>query len=169
MRDALRQSSVGGFTLIETLVVILIAGILAAIAAPSWQGIAASRRADIAQTEILQTLRQAQADAVRTRQSQTVTFNTTATPPTVQVNNRSAIQLGEATVQSQLPSRTLGLQVSGSSDNVVEFDSRGMVEQGVNMIITVTSPANNGKRRCVIVETILGALRTAQNDECRPT
>lgn len=173
MRDAVRPASPqpAGFTIVEILVVIMIVGILAAIAAPSWQGLAASRRASMAQNEILQTLRQAQADALRARASQTVTFNTTATPPTVQVNDREPIQLGEESTQSRLPSTILGLAVSNSSgtpDNVVEFDSRGMVAEGAGMIITATSPANRGNRRCVIVETLLGTLRTEQNDGCNP-
>lgn len=174
MKQAFRQASrpTAGFTMFELLIVIVMVGILAAIAAPTWERLAASRRASTAQNEILQLLRQAQADAIRTRQPQTVTFNTTTAPPTVQVNSQAATRLGEETTQTQLSPTILGLQVSGSSDapnNVVEFDSRGAVTRGVNMVITATSPANRGNRRCVIVETILGTLRTEQNDKCRST
>lgn len=173
MRNAVRQAfpQAAGFTMVEILVVIMIVGILAAIAAPSWQGLAASRRASMAQNEILQTLRQAQADALRTRQPKRVTFDTEATPPTIRVNNSDPIRLGEESTQSRLPSTILGLEVSSSSttdDNVVEFDARGMVSEGAGMIITATSPANRGNRRCVIVETLLGTLRTDQNDGCNP-
>lgn len=169
MKYEFRQTAPAGFTIVELLVAVLMSGILAAIAAPSWQGFAASRRADTAQNEILQTLRQAQADAIRTRRSQTVTFNPTVTPPTIQVGSRSPVRLGEETTQAQLRPGILSLAVSNSSttpNNVVEFDSRGTVTKGVNMIITATSAGNSNRKRCVIVETLLGTLRTAQNSDC---
>lgn len=174
MRYELKQasSSTAGFTIAELLVVVMIAGILAAIAAPSYLGFIASRRATMAQSEILQVLRQAQTDAIRTRQPQTVTFNAAITPPTVQINSRTATRLGTESLQRQLSASALGLQVNGSSDtpnNVVEFDSRGAVTRGVNMIITATAPAGSTRRRCVIVQTVLGTLRTAQNQECATT
>lgn len=171
MKYQLRQTTTAGFTLLETLVVILMVGILAAIAAPTWGGIAASRRADMAQNEILQTLRQAQADAIRTRSPQTVAFNT-ATPPSVQVNSNPAVPLGVGSTQGQQTATTLAMTVSSSSslpNNVVEFDPRGTVTRGANMIITATSPVTNGRRRCVIVATLLGALQTAKDDQCNPT
>lgn len=158
------RSPIAGFTLIETLTVLVIAGILAAIAAPSWQGIAAARRAEMAQNEILQTLRQAQQQASRSRRSQTVTF-TTASPPTIQINSQPPVQLGQASTQNQ-QQPPLGLRISGSSETAVEFDSRGAVSRGVGMVITATSPPQSGKRRCVIVETLLGALRTGKDNEC---
>ncbi|MCY7282134.1 MAG: prepilin-type N-terminal cleavage/methylation domain-containing protein, partial [Cyanobacteria bacterium CAN_BIN43] len=68
-RLPLKRSNDGGFTLIEMLVVVLMVGILAAIAAPSWLAFLNARRVNTVNDEILQALRQAQAQSVRTKRS----------------------------------------------------------------------------------------------------
>lgn len=73
--------SQSGFTLIEMLVVIIFAGVLAAIAAPSWNVLVARQRSSAVRNDITQLLRQAQADARRTRSARAIVFDTRATAP----------------------------------------------------------------------------------------
>lgn len=173
MKRRIRQHSTVGFTLIEVIVTVVIAGVLAAIAAPSWMGIANGRRAAAGRDEIMQVLQVARTEAIRTRQPQSVSINPTATPPTIKVNASAARPIGEQSTQdSSLPSK-LGLSVTGGTlaggAVTIAFDERGSITtplgtQGIKF--TVSSPANNGRKRCVIVQTILGSMRTANDDAC---
>jgi prepilin-type N-terminal cleavage/methylation domain-containing protein len=173
-----------GFTLFEMLIVIVIAGILALIAAPGWLTFANNRRADAGRDQVLQILRQAQTRALQTRRAQVVDFVTPANALPV---------IKTAGVEQPLDGQTTSAQRSNSSysldiinnrnagcstgvDKCVVFDDRGNIKTADNgeppaeesgiMKIVVSSPANNGSKRCVIVRTLLGAMQNGSGDEC---
>ena len=173
MKRRIRQHSTIGFTLIEVMVTLLIAGVLAAIAAPSWLSLANGRRAAAGRDEIMQVLQVARTEAIRTRQPQSVNINSTATPPTIAVNSSPARRIGEQSIQNPTLLSKLGLSVTGVTPSggivTITFDDRGSITtplgaQGIKLI--VSSPANNGAKRCVIVQTILGSMRTANDSAC---
>lgn len=162
------KQSFSGFTLTEALIVVAIAGILAAIAAPGWLSFANQRRANRATDQILQTIRQAQSDAKRVKRDKTITFDPDADVPTVAVDGIVA-ELGEGDFNPGVA----GLQVSDSAGNAVNqlvLDPSGGLDviqpPNLPLRISVSVPPGGNITRCVIVETLLVATRTARGDEC---
>src|SRR5919199_6433626 len=72
----------GGFTLLEVLIIVILVGIFAAIAAPSWLAFINRQRVRTVNDRVLQTLRLAQSEAKRGKREVKLTFNTnTSNPP----------------------------------------------------------------------------------------
>jgi prepilin-type N-terminal cleavage/methylation domain-containing protein len=94
-KTASRKSD-GGFTLLEVIVIMLILGILSAIAAPSWLAFINRQRVRTVNDRVLQSLRTAQSEAKRSKRDVKVTFNyaPNATPvidpPTVEIDTTPA-------------------------------------------------------------------------------
>jgi prepilin-type N-terminal cleavage/methylation domain-containing protein len=171
-RLPLKRSNERGFTLIELLVVIVMVGILASIAAPGWLSFVNSRRVTAANDEVLQALRQAQAQSVRTKRNQTVVFDTAANPPTITVLGGTTV-VGNGALKPGMVGMTV---INGSSANTscstascIEFNGNGNVVNtvGSNGIkIVLTAPPTTGSKRCVVVQTLLGAMRTDKGTGC---
>ncbi|NJP09588.1 MAG: prepilin-type N-terminal cleavage/methylation domain-containing protein [Leptolyngbyaceae cyanobacterium RU_5_1] len=73
-----RKRSIAGFTLLEVLVVIIIVGILFAIAAPGWNALMNRQRVNTVRDQVVQIIRQAQNDARRTHIPRVVVFDSPA-------------------------------------------------------------------------------------------
>ncbi len=170
-RLPLKRSNNDGFTLIELLVVIVMVGILAAIAAPSWLTFLNSRRVNAANDEILQALRQAQVQSIRTKRSQTVVFNTAANPPTITVLGTTTV-LGNGALKPDMAGMAI---INGTTSpnclttSCIEFNANGNIVNDISIQgikIAVTAPPTTGSKRCVVVETLLGGMRTAKDTAC---
>lgn len=155
----LQRRSTAGFTLLEVLVVVIMIAVLFAIASPGWLGLLNRQRSANARDQILQGIRLAQNEAIRTRREQTLTLNAAANPPTITVRGQTT-QLGNGNLRPGM----LSLQ---SAVTTITFDADGNIKDGITppVVITVRAPANTGKRRCVIIQTILGATRSAEDGE----
>jgi type II secretion system protein H len=158
-----RRSS--GFTLIEMLVAIAIMGILMAIAAPAWNSFLANRNLTSTQDQLLQTIRQAQVQAIQTHQTWQASFqepngviqfavHSLDNTPTWQNSIRSIhIDTGETTLSAS------------SSGYQVEFNRTGQVNGQLGRLTLVAD--NSRSKRCVFVSTLLGLLRKGQ-EQTRP-
>lgn len=182
-----------GFTLLEVLVIALIVGILSSIAAPSWVAFINRQRVRTVNDRVLQTLRSAQSEAKRTKRDITVTFNyipndPVADPPTVTINltdpatnppeqtaltttppiqtvtfdGGGEIKPGTITLSTNKPLPSITFNYQGNITSPLIESSTP--PQSTDRFIVTVAPFSGGAKQCVIVETILGAMRTDEGE-----
>jgi len=163
----------GGFTLLEVLIVVLIVGIFASIAAPSWLAFINRQRVRTVNDRVLQTLRTAQSEAKRTKSDRVVTFNTSDDPPTATIKTDPAQNPPLQTVTfnggGEIKPGTITLTVNkpvGATPppNSIVFDYQGNLITGTTPFYVTVAPSSGGTKQCVIVETLLGGMRTAEGE-----
>lgn len=186
-KTASRKSD-GGFTLLELIVIVLILGILSAIAAPSWLAFINRQRVRTVNDRVLQTLRSAQSEAKRSKRDITITFNPTTDPPTAIINTDPPQNPPLQTVTFNAGGEIKPKQVTlitnattpvdtGVPPHSIVFDYKGNVKKlppstnpaiPARFVVTV-APANakpdTSARQCAIVETIIGGMRTAEGKD----
>ncbi len=177
--------SISGMTILEVLTVVVIIGILAAIAAPGWLSFVNRQRASRAQDQVLQAFRTTQAEARRTRQDRTLTLiPNTGDLPQLDIDSPEGVDpatgitptvLGEGDLEPSMISLQIYESEAAVTDDVfrITFDPNGGLdvdEQNLELPvrIVVSAPANSDTQRCIIVQTLLGATRVEQGEACTP-
>lgn len=143
---AVHRRKVSGFTLVELLVTILVAGILASMAAPSFTGIIASQRTKSVASDLHNTLVGARSEATKRNLSITVA-------PV----GGSAWENGWQIYPSATPTNILGnysaaktVTITSTSSPVI-YQNSGRVQNAVMFVITATSGSSSAQR-CVSVD-----------------
>jgi type II secretory pathway pseudopilin PulG len=182
------QQSIAGYTLIELIVIMVIVGIFAAIAAPSWLGFLNRQRLSTAQGEAVTAIREAQAKAKQQRRTWAVCFQDTGTVVRWAVSPRlntawncslaggwqnltrsDANKIAIDTANSFSPT-TLA---TPAGFYTVEFDEKGWAARSqtdsskdLGKITFRLRNQTGGSKRCVYVATLLGSVRTANDTDC---
>lgn len=174
-----------GFTTIEVLVVIVMIGILGAIAAPSWLSFVNGQRVKNTADAALQTMRRAQSRASTENRTWEASFRvvegegiqgsahprdgtpswTTLSP---EAGNLVTLDEGRTTLPQEncqgdycIRFKDRGIVSEDSYDHAdYENDDSGMIGR---IAFTDVDGGDNPNRRCVIVATLLGSIR---GDRC---
>lgn len=173
----MQKQSNSGFTLIEMIVVIMIVAILAAIAAPSWIAFVDARRLSVAQDQVYFAMRAAQSNAKRDKITwqasfrehngvvQSAVYPANSDPTTaVWQSLEPAIRIVDEDINpNDLDDTTLYFDDLNSLWKI-QFNYKGNPNGRLGRI--TLSTRNGQAKSCVIVSTLLGAMRTARNEHC---
>jgi len=157
-----------GFTLIEMLTVVIIIGVLAAIAAPNLLGMLNQTRLKDGLGQVEGAIREAQKLAIRRGQSCNIIFTTDTT------TGNSIVETAPGSNGCLLSTRELPDSVSFSllnSSSLVLIDSSNEAQLGFSSKgnptiegIMVISHANTNTSKCIQIEGLLGSILTGNYD-----
>ncbi|MBF2026534.1 MAG: prepilin-type N-terminal cleavage/methylation domain-containing protein [Oscillatoriales cyanobacterium C42_A2020_001] len=162
--------SSSGFTLLEMIAVLLIIGVLCAIAAPSWLHLIDTSRLNNAQDEVLQALKTAQHRARLNKVTwefgiRELTDGSVQWAIYSESTDSSSAAWNNLDPVIKLDSETTLRNVNGV--HRIQFNHLGAVNGQLGRV-TLSSKNSNNIKRCVIVSTLLGALRKGYN-QTRPS
>lgn len=179
----MKKQQEAGFTLMEMIVVVILVAILAAIAAPSFITMLNRQRLGDAQAEAMSAIREAQAKARQQKRNWQACFQDDGTQVRWFVSPGSAntCAINPGSWNSLIGTDSKIIQIDSAYSNInggfysVAFLPNGWVDlttppddsTDVNKITFKLRNQDGGSKRCVYVATLLGAVRTASNDDCK--
>ncbi|MFN6463341.1 MAG: type II secretion system protein [Nostoc sp. DedVER02] len=191
-KNVFNKYSSGGFTLLETLVVILLISILAALGIPNWLAFVETRRLNTAQNQVYFAMRQAQSQATKEKLTWQASFrvqndiiqwsvhqaeaeqfipNVVKNNDSLWHNLESNTRIDEQENNKGKKETTLRKHPSQQIWRVL-FNYQGCPISEIGNQCTIAGlgqitfySLNAGKaRRCVYVSTLLGAMRTGKEN-----
>jgi len=161
-----KQRDLGnGFTLLEAIVVIVILGILAAIAAPAWQAYLNTQRLNAARSEAVNVLSDAKTRAKQQRISYEVGFRQRGQQAQWAIYPAGADSLGQNWQNLHDGVKLLETETTLSKKNDVyriQFNHQGEVNGQMGRV-TFSALSGGETKRCAIVSNLLGTVREGEN------
>lgn len=151
-RPSEAQRASGGFTLVELVTVVVIVGVIAALAAPSMAELIRSQRIKGAASDLMETLLFARSEAVK--RNANVSINAATVGGTTSWNNGWSVSYDDAgsTVTPRSESKLDQLTVAANPTSVTSVTFGGGGRADVTANFTVESvPQSNNSTRCVEV------------------
>lgn len=149
-RNEAPPQNIAGFTLIETLVVLLIAGIMAALAAPAFNAQMERRRIVAAAEAIASDLRWARGEAIKRNADVTVAFDANANPWAYAMSvGGTQIKVADGAAYPDI-----GISHTFAGNDTVFNCARGSAQAGS---ITLTSLQN--QYQLIVKVSMLGRVR----------
>ncbi len=145
-----RRINSQGFTMIETIVVVTIVGILAAIITPSFLSMFNKNKVNDALDKVRGTLQEAQREAIRKSKPCTITLDTTNNKVTT---SSSCVVTGDRTLPTGV-----GLQTNISGQQIT-FGIRGNTT-GAGKIVVFMNDGSTLQKRCIVTSIGIGITRT---------
>lgn len=160
-----QRSSSQGLSLLEVIVVVVIVGILAAIAAPSWLKYVANQRVTAARDEVRQGILLAQSSAIAHRSSWRFSIREIDDHLAWAIHPDS-VDWSDVTVWNTLHSTVIfydkdTTMVSKDGTYYVRFNYRGDVAYRLSTV-TFDSVDGSATNKCVVISTLIGATRKGQ-------
>ncbi|KOP28147.1 hypothetical protein AMR41_01715 [Hapalosiphon sp. MRB220] len=186
-----------GFSLLEVLVVIVMIGVLSAIAIPGWLAFVKRQQANKANDAVFAALQDAQQEAKKKKVSYSVSFRTDNNTPQIAVYQGSTptnwLDLGRdlgikpkqivlgtnlSNVNTNSGSVTYASAFNTNAPQTITFDYMGILapktnnnapDTGLKVVVAIPQAGNNSAgqvKRCVIMETLIGGMRTAKDTSC---
>ncbi|HIK13603.1 MAG TPA: prepilin-type N-terminal cleavage/methylation domain-containing protein [Oscillatoriaceae cyanobacterium M33_DOE_052] len=173
------QPEENGFTLLEVLVVVLLVGILATSAAISWDKFVTLQELRKAENLFYNALQEAKANAVRDSVNWQVSFREKddisqwAVHPTDRYpvaadwqNLNTRVRIIDTDINPKDLNYTTFYYNKKTGEYRMQFNHHGNANGQLGKI-TVGVRRGGGAVRCVIVSTLIGATRTAQDGKCK--
>jgi prepilin-type N-terminal cleavage/methylation domain-containing protein len=178
-RAFINQSD-AGFTILEVIAVVVIIGVLGAMAAPGWLAFMNRQRASAVKEELQQAIRTAQSEAKQRRRSLSIEFHPSdeidEEIPAYTLNGFQQI-LGQGEISagaielvaidandddvSQLVFRSDGSLAVEDSD----YDAPNRAPS-LPVTISIESPAGSNSKTCLMIESLLGSIDSGSGAEC---
>ncbi len=173
------RSNNRGFTLIEITIVLMIIGILSAIAAPSFLAMLNRNKVNDGLTKARGALQEAQREAIRKSKNCTVIVpsgsNITLTSPPEDVNNNGSLDAGEdlngngvldknsCLVTGDRALTGISIRRDATSLGTITFDFKGRTtisSSDTQAIVFSLTNETSSQERCLMISSPLGMIRT---------